>query len=124
MVASAMMDDIWAEFVTTRRPWLRKELITEYAPLVRFVVSRLGIPSTSLLEAEDLLSYGMIGLINAIDRFYPSRGFRFEAFATSRIRGAVIDQLRTLNCLPPSPVPRARQLESTLATPQHPLGMP
>ncbi len=97
MVASAMMDDIWAEFVTTRRPRLRKELITEYAPLVRFVVSRLGIPSTSILEAEDLISYGMIGLINAVDRFDPSRGVRFEAFATSRIRGAVIDQLRALN---------------------------
>ncbi len=124
MVASAMMDDIWAEFVTTRRPWLRKELITEYAPLVRFVVSRLGIPSTSLLEAEDLLSYGMIGLINAIDRFDPSRGVRFEAFATSRIRGAVIDQLRTLNWLPRSAVSRVRQLESTLARLEQSLGRP
>jgi RNA polymerase sigma factor for flagellar operon FliA len=124
MVASAMMDDIWAEFVTTRRPWLRKELITEYAPLVRFVVSRLGIPSTSLLEAEDLVSYGMIGLINAIDRFDPSRGVRFEAFATSRIRGAVIDQLRALNWLPRSAVSRVRQLESTLARLEQRLGRP
>jgi RNA polymerase sigma factor FliA len=124
MVASAMMDDIWAEFVTTRRPWLRKELITEYAPLVRFVVSRLGIPSTSLLEAEDLVSYGTIGLINAIDRFDPSRGVRFEAFATSRIRGAVIDQLRTLNWLPRSAVSRVRQLESTLAILEQRLGRP
>ena len=124
MVASAMMDDIWAEFVTTRRPWLRKELITEYAPLVRFVVSRLGIPSTSLLEAEDLVSYGIIGLINAIDRFDPSRGVRFEAFATSRIRGAVIDQLRTLNWLPRSAVSRVRQLESTLARLEQCLGRP
>ena len=124
MVASAMMDDIWAEFVTTRRPWLRKELITEYAPLVRFVVSRLGIPSTSLLEAEDLVSYGIIGLINAIDRFDPSRGVRFEAFATSRIRGAVIDQLRALNWLPRSAVSRVRQLESTLARLEQRLGRP
>ncbi len=124
MVASAMMDDIWAEFVTTRRPRLRKELITEYAPLVRFVVSRLGIPSTSILEAEDLISYGMIGLINAVDRFDPSRGVRFEAFATSRIRGAVIDQLRALNWLPRSAVSRVRQIESTLASLEQRLGRP
>src|SRR5947208_16904921 len=116
MSPSAMIDDIWTEFVATRRSQLRDELITEYAPLVRFVVSRLGIPPTGLLEAEDLISYGMIGLINAIDRYDPSRGVRFEAFASVRIRGAVIDQLRTLNWLPRSAISRIRQIESTLAT--------
>ncbi len=124
MDASATIDDIWTEFVRTRRPGLRKELIIEYAPLVRFVVSRLGIPSTSLLEAEDLISYGMIGLINAIDRFDPERGVRFEAFATARIRGAVIDQLRALNWLPRSAVSRVRLIESTLASLEQRLGRP
>ncbi len=124
MDASATIDDIWTEFVRTRRPGLRKELIIEYAPLVRFVVSRLGIPSTSLLEAEDLISYGMIGLINAIDRFDPQRGVRFEAFATARIRGAVIDQLRALNWLPRSAVSRVRLIESTLASLEQRLGRP
>src|SRR5439155_22872245 len=112
MSPSAMIDDIWTEFVATRRSQLRDELITEYAPLVRFVVGRLGIPPTSLLEADDLISYGMVGLINAVDRFDPSRGVRFEAFATSRIRGAVIDQLRVLNWLPRSAVTRVRQIEA------------
>ena len=74
MGTSIAMDKVWTKFVTTRRPDLRDELITEYAPLVRFVVSRLGIPPTSLLEAEDLISYGMIVLINAIDRFDPHCG--------------------------------------------------
>jgi RNA polymerase sigma factor for flagellar operon FliA len=124
MVVSAIIDDIWTEFVTTRRPELRDELITEYAPLVRFVVGRLGIPQTSLLEADDLISYGIIGLINAIDRFDPSRGVRFEAFATARIRGAVIDQLRVLNWLPRSAVARVRQIEAALATLEQRLGRP
>jgi RNA polymerase sigma factor for flagellar operon FliA len=66
----------------------------------------------------------MIGLINAIDRFDPERGVRFEAFATSRIRGAVIDQLRSLNWLPRSAVARARHLESTLASLEQGLGRP
>lgn len=124
MSVSAAIDEIWTEFVTTRRPALRDELITAYAPLVRYVVGRLGIPPTSLLEADDLLSYGIIGLINAIDRFDPARGIRFEAFATSRIRGAVIDQLRTLNWLPRSAVARVRQIETVLAQLEQRYGRP
>ncbi len=124
MSASVTVDDVWTEFVANRSPQLRDELINTYAPLVRFVVARLGIPATSMLEADDLVSYGMIGLINAIDRFDPARGVRFEAYATSRIRGAVIDQLRTLNWLPRSAVTRVRHIESTLATLEQRLGRP
>ena len=105
--APTEMQSIWEQFVQDNSPELRHVLITAYAPLVRFVVGRLGIPPTGLLEAEDLVSYGMIGLINAIDRYDPSRGVRFEAFASVRIRGAVIDQLRTLNWLPRSAISSA-----------------
>jgi len=124
MSVSAAIDEVWATFVATRRPELRDELIVEYAHLVRFVVGRLGIPPTSILDQEDLISYGVIGLINAIDRFDPSRGIRFEAFATPRIRGAVIDQLRALNWLPRSAVTRVRQVESALAELEQRLGRP
>lgn len=115
---------LWENFVRDRRPEERDELITLYAPLVRFVVGRLGIPPTGLLDAEDLISYGMIGLINAIDRYDPSRGVRFEAFASVRIRGAVIDQLRSLNWLPRSAISRVRQIESALAVLEQKLGRP
>lgn len=124
MGALVMKDDIWMEFVATRRPELRDEIILAYTPLVRFVVGRLGIPATSMLDAEDLVSYGMIGLINAVDRYDPARGVRFEAFAMSRIRGAVIDQLRVLNWLPRSAVARVRQIESALANLEQRLGRP
>src|SRR6266704_2497486 len=100
MGASATISDIWTAFIETRCSELRAELITAYSPLARFVVGRLGIPPTSLLDTEDLVSYGMIGLITAVDRYDPARGIRFEAFATPRIRGSVIDQLRSLNWLP------------------------
>ena len=122
--APAEIDMIWTKFVKDKNSELRGELITVYAPLVRFVVGRLGIPPTSLLESEDLVSYGMIGLINAIDRFDPSRGVRFEAFASARIRGAVIDQLRSLNWLPRSAISRVRQIESALAVLEQKLGRP
>ena len=116
--------DTWNVFVETRDTALRDELIMRYMPLVRFVVSRLGIPPTSLLDADDLVSYGMMGLINAVDRFDPARGVRFEAFATARIRGEVIDQLRILNWLPRSAVSRIRQVEAALAIVEQRVGRP
>ena len=122
LLSNTMIDETWAEFVVTKRADLRDELILHYMPLVRFSVSRLGIPPTSMLEAEDLVSYGTIGLMNAIDRYDPMRGVRFEAFATPRIRGAVIDQLRALNWLPRSAVSRVKQVETALATLEQRLG--
>ena len=122
MIVSTAIDELWTEYIETHRPELREELITEYTSLVRYVVGRMGIPQTSLLEAEDLVSYGIIGLINAIDRFDPARGVRFEAFASSRIRGAVIDQLRVLNWLPRSAMARMRQIESALSELEQRLG--
>src|SRR5579883_59740 len=124
MTTSTGVDRVWREFVATRDPALREELIVEYAPLVKFVVGRLGIPTTTIIDQDDLMSYGVIGLINAIDRFDPSRGIRFEAFATARIRGAVIDQLRSLNWLPRSAVARVRQIEGALAALEQRLGRP
>lgn len=124
MGVPATISNVWTQFVATRDPALRDKLITEYAPLVRFVVGRLGIPPSCLLDAEDLLSCGTIGLINAIDRYDPLRGSRFESFATARIRGAVIDHLRVLNWLPRSAIARVRQMEYAIANLEQRLGRP
>jgi RNA polymerase sigma factor for flagellar operon FliA len=124
MGVSATISDVWARFAATRDPALRDELITTYAPLVRFVVGRLGIPPSCMLDSDDLLSCGTIGLINAIDRFDPARGSRFESFATTRIRGAVIDHLRTLNWLPRTAMARIRQMEYAIANLEQRLGRP
>lgn len=124
MGVSATISDLWTQFAATRDPALRDELITTYTPLVRFVVSRLGIPPSCVLDADDLLSCGMIGLINAIDRFDPARGCRFESFATTRIRGSVIDHLRSLNWLPRTAMARIRQMEYAIANLEQRLGRP
>ncbi len=124
MGVSATINDVWTRFAATRDPALRDELITTYAPLVRFVVGRLGIPPSCMLDADDLLSCGTIGLINAIDRFDPTRGSRFEAFASTRIRGAVIDHLRSLNWLPRTAMARIRQMEYAIANLEQRLGRP
>lgn len=124
MGVPATISDIWARFAATRDPALRDELITTYTPLVRFVVGRLGIPPSCLLDADDLLSCGTIGLINAIDRYDPTRGSRFESFATTRIRGSVIDHLRSLNWLPRTAMARIRQMEYAIANLEQRLGRP
>jgi len=89
----------------------RDGAIRQYAPLVKYVVGRLAIGLPAILDYEDILSYGTIGLIEALDRFDDSKGVKFETYAISRFRGAIIDALRSLDRLPRSVRQKARRLE-------------
>jgi RNA polymerase sigma factor for flagellar operon FliA len=89
----------------------RDAAIQQYAPLVKYVVGRLAIGLPAILDYEDILSYGTIGLIEALDRFDDSKGVKFETYAISRIRGAIIDNLRSLDRLPRSVRQKAKKLE-------------
>lgn len=89
----------------------REAAIQQYAPLVKYVVGRLAIGLPTILDYEDILSYGTIGLIEALDRFDSSKGVKFETYAISRIRGAIIDALRSLDRLPRSVRQKAKKLE-------------
>ncbi|MGE0600547.1 MAG: FliA/WhiG family RNA polymerase sigma factor [Dehalococcoidia bacterium] len=89
----------------------REAAIKQYAPLVKYVVGRLAIGLPAILDYEDILSYGTIGLIEALDRFDDSKGVKFETYAISRIRGAIIDALRALDRLPRSVRQKAKKLE-------------
>jgi len=90
----------------------RDAAIRQYAPLVKYVVGRLAIGLPAILDYEDILSYGTIGLIEALDRFDGSKGVKFETYAISRIRGAIIDALRALDRLPRSVRQKAKKLEA------------
>src|SRR5215207_6604150 len=89
----------WQQFCSTRQPELREELILQYAPLVKYVIGRMTVSLPGLLNHEDLLSYGTIGLIQAVDRFDPAQGVKFETYAIRRIRGSILDSVRTLHPL-------------------------
>jgi RNA polymerase sigma factor for flagellar operon FliA len=89
----------------------RDAAIQQYAPLVKYVVGRLAIGLPAILDYEDILSYGTIGLIEALDRYDDSKGVKFETYAISRIRGAIIDALRSLDRLPRSVRQKAKKLE-------------
>ena len=88
----------------------REAAIRQYAPLVKYVVGRLAIGLPAILDYEDILSYGTIGLIEALDRFDDSKGVKFETYAISRIRGSIIDALRSLDRLPRSVRQKAKRL--------------
>jgi len=89
----------------------REAMIVRYAPLVKYVVGRLAISLPAVLDYDDLLGYGTLGLIDAVDRFDPARLVKFETYAVTRIRGYIIDQLRALDWIPRSARQRGREIE-------------
>ncbi len=93
----------------------RDRLILRYAPLVKFVAGRMRSALPSHVEESDLISYGLLGLIGAVERFDPMREVKFETYAVSRIKGAIIDELRSLDWVPRSVRSRAREIERVSA---------
>jgi RNA polymerase sigma factor FliA len=106
---------LWQEYRKSKDQELRDRLILTYAPLVKFVAGRVGASLPSHVDEQDLVSYGLLGLIGAIERFDPDREIKFETFAMARIRGAIIDELRSLDWVPRSVRTRARQIERAIA---------
>src|SRR5437588_13125610 len=89
--------DLWNRYIEGRDPLLREQLILQYAPLVKYVIGRLAISLPAILDYEDVLSYGTIGLIEAVERFDQSKGVKFEPYAIPRVRGAIIEAVRALD---------------------------
>ncbi|HSL68181.1 MAG TPA: RNA polymerase sigma factor WhiG [Actinomycetota bacterium] len=102
---------LWAEFKATASPHARERLILHYAPLVKYVASRVATGLPASVEQADLVSYGMFGLIDALEKFEPARGNKFETYAIPRIKGAIIDELRAMDWVPRSVRFKARQIE-------------
>jgi len=93
----------------------RDELVVRYAPLVKYVIGRMAISLPAAMDSDDVLSAGTIGLLHAIDRFDPEQGVRFETYALQRIRGAIIDTIRSLSPLSRGAGRRARLLDENTA---------
>lgn len=113
--ADAALADLWVRYVADRDSGLRDRLILHYAPLVKYVAGRVGSGLPAHVEQADLVSYGTFGLIDAITRYEPSREVKFESYAMARIRGAIIDELRSTDWIPRSVRMRAREFERTVA---------
>jgi RNA polymerase sigma factor for flagellar operon FliA len=94
---------------------LRDRLILTYAPLVKYVAGRLGSGLPAHVDDDDLISYGLLGLIGAIERYDPDRDVKFETYAIARIKGSIIDELRAMDWVPRSVRARARDIERAIA---------
>src|SRR5687767_15936639 len=106
---------LWQAYQQTRDRAVRDRLILTYAPLVKFVAGRLGAGLPAHVEEGDLVSYGLLGLIGAIERYDPGRDIKFETYAIARIKGAIIDELRAMDWVPRSVRARARHIERAIA---------
>jgi RNA polymerase sigma factor for flagellar operon FliA len=112
----------WTRWVNRRNSAARDHLIVRYSPLVKFVAGRVGAGLPSSVDSGDLISSGVFGLIDAIERFDTNFGVKFETFAVPRIRGAIYDGLRQLDWVPRSVRSRARSVEKAFSELEHKLG--
>ncbi len=91
---------LWDDYMKNKAPELREKIILEYAPLVKTVAGRLSMYLGYNVEYEDLVSYGIFGLIDAIDKFDTMKEVKFETYASLRIRGSILDQIRKMDWIP------------------------
>ena len=112
----------WTRWLNRRNSASRDHLIVHYSPLVKFVASRLAAGLPQNVEQADLVSYGIFGLIDAIDKFDPERGYKFETYAIARIKGAILDELRSIDWVPRSVRAKAREVERAFSKLEASLG--
>jgi RNA polymerase sigma factor for flagellar operon FliA len=106
---------LWRSFKNSGEQHLRERLILHYSPLVKYVAGRVGVGLPPNIEQADLVSYGIFGLIDAIEKFDLERAIKFETYAISRIKGAIIDELRAIDWIPRSVRYKAREVEKAYA---------
>ena len=109
------IEQVWQDYVKTRDNQLKERLILEYAPLVKFLAGRLSVHIGHRVEYDDLIGYGIFGLMDAIEKFDIDKGFKFETYASLRIRGSIIDSIRKLDWVPRDLRQKNKQVEAVYA---------
>ncbi len=115
-------DELWVEYRSTRDSQIRESFIMQYAPLVKYVAGRVAVGMPPTVEFDDLVGFGVFGLLDAIDKFDPAKGVKFKTYAVTRIRGAIIDELRAIDWVPRSVRQKAREIEDAIGTLEAQLG--
>lgn len=107
-------EKLWEAYLESHDPKLKDEIVKRFLPLVRYVAARMSVKFPTGLDFDDILSFGVLGLLDAIDRFEPNRGFVFQTFAVPRIRGAILDELRRFDWISRSGREKLQKFEKTL----------
>ena len=105
---------LWIEYTHAKSSVIREQIIIEYVPLVKIVAGRLSIYLGSNVEYDDLVGYGIFGLIDAIDKFDYGKGIKFETYASLRIRGAILDQIRKMDWIPRSVRQKQKSIDAAI----------
>lgn len=108
-------EELWLEYRRTRSAKIREYFVVQYAPLVKYVASKIAVGKPGNVEFDDLVSYGIFGLFDAIDKYDPEKNIRFNTYAVTRIRGAIFDELRSIDWVPRSVRQQTRQIEEAIA---------
>jgi RNA polymerase sigma factor for flagellar operon FliA len=124
MEANMETNTLWDNYIRTKDIKIREELIIKYLYLVKFVAGRLYTNYGNNVEYDDLVSYGVFGLIDAIEKYDTARGVKFDTYAQLRIKGAIIDYLREIDWLPRSIRQKAKELEKAYYDLENELGRP
>lgn len=107
-------EELWKEYEKTKNSDIREQLIIEYSGLVKIVAGRLGMYLGYTVEYDDLVGYGIFGLIDAIDKFELTKGVKFETYASLRIRGSILDQIRKMDWIPRTLRQKQKKLETAM----------
>ena len=105
---------LWIEYTHSKTSVIREQIIIEYVPLVKMVAGRLAVYLGSNVEYDDLVSYGIFGLIDAIDKFDYGKGIKFETYASLRIRGSILDQIRKMDWIPRSVRQKQKAIDTAI----------
>ena len=117
-------DELWLEFKKTKSSQLRDKFIRQYMPLVKYVAGKVSVGMPGSVDFDDLVGYGQFGLLDAINKFDPEKNVKFKTYAVTRIRGAIFDELRTLDWVPRSVRQKSREIEDTIVQLESKLGRP
>jgi len=115
-------EELWQQYRKTRDPAIREAFIKQYAPLVKYVAGKVAVGMPNNVEFDDLVGYGVFGLIDAIDKFDPDKNVKFKTYAVTRIRGAIFDELRLIDFVPRSVRQKTREIETTISSLEAHLG--
>lgn len=116
------LDELWIEFRSTGSKSAKDKLLVEYAGLVKYVAQRVAMNLPASVEFDDLVGAGIMGLVKAVEMFEPERGLKFETFATHKVRGAILDELRSLDWVPRSVRQKNKILQKAYSQLEHKLG--
>lgn len=115
-------EDLWLDYKKNKNPAIRDFFIKQYAPLVKYVAGKLAVGMPSNVEFDDLVGFGVFGLLDAIEKFEPDKNVKFKTYAVTRIRGSIFDELRSMDWVPRSVRQKTREIETTVVELEAKLG--